>query len=108
MTRTYKIKKTDKHTVPISYIHFAVQILHLCHRSIFPFIKSTKYCLIPIRISWTSAGTIRAVPDTVKKCPGACPGPVSLDFEDLPMVQYTPDIGPRIRTNLVGHKSKTL
>ena len=32
----------------------------------------------------------------------------SSEFEDFPMVQNTLDIGPRTRTNLVGHKSNTL
>ena len=31
------------------------------------------FCLLPISIVRTSAGTIRAVPDTVKKVPGLAP-----------------------------------
>ena len=32
-----------------------------------------KFHLLPIGIVWVSAGTIRAVPDTVKKVPGLAP-----------------------------------
>ena len=45
------------------------------------FLISTFYFrLLPISIVWTSAGTIRAVPDTVKKVPGLAPVLFSLLF----------------------------
>ena len=54
--------------------HWRFGFTNFCKkRGIFSFIEPRTLCLLPISIVRSSAGTIRAVPDTVLKVPGLAP-----------------------------------
>ena len=63
---------------------FTLDLQAFCKkREIFSFIEPRTLCLLQISCVGASAGTIRAVPDTVLKVPGLAPVLFSLAFFDF-------------------------